>query len=85
MTKRFRFAVTHGVAIKLHRRKASPYQGRWHAAGVTERFGPHRLPKPLLTGEVASSVSEDDGEVLQHFRKSRKRIKFQKLPPTQPV
>ena len=23
-----------------------PCQGRWHAAGVTERFGPHRLPKP---------------------------------------
>ena len=58
MTKRFRFAVTHGVAIKLHRRKASPYQGRWHAAGVTERFGPHRLPKPPLTGEVASSEAK---------------------------
>ena len=23
------------------------------------------MPKPLLTGEVASSVSEDDGEVVQ--------------------
>ena len=32
LAKRFRFAVTHGVAIKLHRRKASPYQGRWHRA-----------------------------------------------------
>ena len=58
LAKRFRFAVTHGVAIKLHRRKASPYQGRWHAAGVTERFGPHRLPKPLLPGEVASSEAK---------------------------
>ena len=80
MTKRFRFAVTHGVAIKLHRRKASPYQGRWHAAGVTERFGPHRLPKPPLLGEVASSVSEDDGEVLQRFRKVPETDKIPETP-----
>ena len=33
----------------------------------------------------AFRLSEDDGEILQRFRKSRKRIKFQKLPPTQPV
>ena len=33
----------------------------------------------------AFSVSEDDGEVLQRFRKSRKRMKFQKLPRTQPI
>ena len=80
MTKRFRFAVTHGVAIKLHRRKASPYQGRWHAAGVTERFGPHRLPKPPLLGEVASSVSEDDGEVLQRFREIPETDKIPETP-----
>ena len=65
MTKRFRFAVTHGVAIKLHRRKASPYQGRWHAAGVTERFGPHRLPRPHPFGRGGIERSEDVGEVVQ--------------------
>ena len=43
--------------------KASPYQGRWHAAGVTERFGPHHLPKPPLLGEVARRSR--DGEVVQ--------------------
>ena len=32
----------------------------------------------------AFRLSEDDGEVLQRFRESWKRIKFQKLPPTQP-
>ena len=26
------------------------------------------MPKPPLLGEVASSVSEDDGEVSHHFR-----------------
>ena len=72
MAKRFRFAVTHGVAIKLHRRKASPYQGRWHAAGVTERFGPHRLPKPLTLGEVARRSRDGEGKDADKKQKTQR-------------
>ena len=38
------------------------------------------MPKPLLTGEVASSVSEDDGEVLHHFRKIPETDKIPETP-----
>ena len=37
------------------------------------------MPKPLLTGEVASSVSEDDGEVLH---RSREIPETDKIPET---
>ena len=38
------------------------------------------MPKPLLTGEVASSVSEDDGEVLQRFREVPETDKIPETP-----
>ena len=38
------------------------------------------MPKPLLTGEVASSVSEDDGEVSQRFREIPETDKIPETP-----
>ena len=38
------------------------------------------MPKPPLLGEVASSVSEDDGEVLQRFREIPETDKIPETP-----